>query len=279
MLMAALVWYDPDGVTKSGFNDVDQNDPARLVAALDRRSSALLYEPYRTAMLGHVTTTSGPIIDVGAGGGHLVDRIATSHEGRLVVGVEPSAALVKAAHSAGGQIVRAAGEALPLAPSSVGCAIAERVLQHVDDVPAVLAEMDRVLGPGGLLLLADPDHRAVRLRVPRLQHLADRLVHWRARAGTASPGAVGLCHSWLSGHGYSVRQETFLCTTSSFAEARTITNFPEWAHLAKEDGEDVSLPDVSAWEDHWRRVADSGANKTAWFHWPVVLTLASRTPV
>jgi ubiquinone/menaquinone biosynthesis C-methylase UbiE len=270
------VRYDPDYVSKSGFHDVDQNDPARLVASLDRRSTAQLYEPYRTALLRFVLTTTGLILDVGAGGGHLVDRIAAAYPDRDVLGVDPSAALVAAAHAAGRPVLRSTGSALPFQSATAGCVIAERVLQHVYDVPAVLVEMDRVLQRGGLLLLVDPDHPAVRLEVPHLQGLADHLVRWRARAGTVSPAAAELSRSWLEAHGYSVSQETFWCSTADFTAARVITNFPEWAKLARDAGENVSTGELDAWEEHWRRMSGTQVDASAWFDWPIVLTAATR---
>lgn len=266
-------------MTKSGFYDVDQNDPARLVAALDRRSSARLYELYRAAIVRAVETTTGPVLDVGAGAGHLVDRLSALSDGRLVLGIEPSSALVEAARSAGRPVIRSTGAALPFRQASVGCVIAERVLQHVDDVAAVLAEMDRVLKAGGLLLAADPDHQMVRLAVPHLQDLADRLVRWRARSGTACPEAVAVSCTWLRDRGYSVTQETFRCATANFSDARVITNFPEWAQLAREAGEDVSPDEAADWEEHWRQQASAEADQSAWFYWPVVITAASRPSV
>ena len=44
---------------------------------------------------------------------------------------------------------------LPLPDASVGCVVANMVLHHAADPPAVLAEIRRVLAPGGVLLLAD----------------------------------------------------------------------------------------------------------------------------
>lgn len=195
----------------------------------------------------------------------------------MVLGVEPSAALVRTALKAGRTVVRGVGNEIPLPDASVKCVISERVLQHVADIPAVLKEVGRVLQIDGLLLLADPDHAAVRLSVPHLQDLADRLVRWRARVGTASPAAVSLSQDWLSDHGYTVTKETFWCSTADFTDARVVTNFPEWAQLSKDAGESVSDEDVAAWEEHWRSVAGSQVTGDAWFNCPIVVTEASKT--
>ena len=44
---------------------------------------------------------------------------------------------------------------LPLPDNSAGCAIINMVLHHAADPPAVLAEIRRILAPGGVLALAD----------------------------------------------------------------------------------------------------------------------------
>ncbi|MCH7823456.1 MAG: methyltransferase domain-containing protein [Acidobacteria bacterium] len=45
-------------------------------------------------------------------------------------------------------------EALPFRTSSADCCLCTQVLEHVEDPQAVLAELSRVLRPGGLLLLS-----------------------------------------------------------------------------------------------------------------------------
>ena len=75
--------------------------------------------------------------------------------------------------------VVAMGERLPVADASLDAVITQGVLEHVPDLPATLAKIDRVLRSGGLVY-RDPLH-------PRLSRLADRLPalyahrHWRAR--------------------------------------------------------------------------------------------------
>ena len=113
--------------------------------------------------------------------------------------------------------------------------------------------------------------------VPGQQDLADRLVRWRAIEGTASPDAVARTLVWLRSTGWVVSQQTFMCHSSDFAQARTVTNFPEWADLALSAGVPVSEGEVDAWSAHWRAVEASRDGGPAWFHWPVVLTIARRS--
>lgn len=264
-------------MTISGYSDVDGTEPDRLVRALDRRSSASLYEPYRAALMSAVADTTGPVLDVGAGGGHLVERLLARQPGRVVLGVDPSHELTRTALAAGRPVLVGTGAALPFPSASIGCLVAERVLQHVAAVEDALHEMARVAARGATLVLADPDHGRVALGVPGQQDLADRLVRWRAIEGTASPDAVVRTLAWLRSTGWAVSQQTFMCHSSDFAQARTVTNFPEWADLARSAGVPVSEREVDAWVAHWRAVETACGRGPAWFHWPVVLTIARRS--
>lgn len=88
-------------------------------------------------------------LDVGCGEGRLARRL---HElGYRVVGVESSETLASAAREAGPPLdVRVAdAAAVPLADDSFDLAVASLSLMNMDDMPAVVAEVARVLRPGG----------------------------------------------------------------------------------------------------------------------------------
>jgi len=93
------------------------------------------------------------VLDVGCGGGILSERFATA--GARVVGVDPMAACCQAgaAHARQGSLpitfLQMRGESLALADASFDVVVAADVLEHVDDLPRVLAEVGRVLRPGG----------------------------------------------------------------------------------------------------------------------------------
>ena len=95
-------------------------------------------------------------LDVGCGGGLLAEEFARL--GFAVTGVDPSSESVAAArrHAAaeGLQIDyrAAAGEALPFPDGSFAVVYCCDVLEHVADLPLVVAEAARVLEPGGVYL-------------------------------------------------------------------------------------------------------------------------------
>ncbi|HLI44972.1 MAG TPA: class I SAM-dependent methyltransferase [Acidimicrobiales bacterium] len=95
------------------------------------------------------------VLDVGTGEGQLARRVARSKQAALVAGVDPSAAQLANAASQGGgpAFVRARGEQLPFADGAFDGIVCCLVIEHADDPDAVLAEMARLLAPGGRLLL------------------------------------------------------------------------------------------------------------------------------
>jgi ubiquinone/menaquinone biosynthesis C-methylase UbiE len=101
------------------------------------------------------------IVDIGAGPGFLAAEMAA--EGARVVAVDPSASMRELARARGVDfaIEDGSAEALPLPDASVDAAVAAQVLEYVPDVPGALAEMRRVLRPGGRVLLLDTDWDSV----------------------------------------------------------------------------------------------------------------------
>lgn len=95
---------------------------------------------------------SGTLADVGCGEGQIA-RLAAS-AGLDVVGLDPSGAQVAEARRRGGgpAYLRAGATALPLPASSVDAAVACLVFEHIADAGAAVAEVARILRPGGTFL-------------------------------------------------------------------------------------------------------------------------------
>ena len=104
------------------------------------------------------------VVDVGAGPGFLAAEMAAvvGRSGR-VIAVDPSASMRDLARARGVdmEVVDGSAEALPLADGTLDAAVATQVLEYVPDVPGALAEIRRVLRPGGRVLLLDTDWDSV----------------------------------------------------------------------------------------------------------------------
>jgi SAM-dependent methyltransferase len=90
------------------------------------------------------------VLDVGTGEGQ-VARLAVAGGASLVAGVDPTANQVaEAVHRGGGPVyARAGADALPFADASFDAVVACLVFEHIEAVDAAIAEVARVLVPGG----------------------------------------------------------------------------------------------------------------------------------
>jgi SAM-dependent methyltransferase len=90
------------------------------------------------------------VLDIGCGEGQ-ISRLAVAGGARRVVGVDPTwAQVVVARNRAGGQsYVRAGAAALPCATGQFDAVVACLVFEHIHDVDTAMAEVSRVLRPGG----------------------------------------------------------------------------------------------------------------------------------
>ncbi|MGI8493144.1 MAG: RNase adapter RapZ, partial [Acidimicrobiales bacterium] len=93
------------------------------------------------------------VLDVGCGEGQ-IGRLAALGGVERVVGVDPTVAQLVAASARGGGVALAQGEAarLPFLTASFDAAVACLVFEHIEAVDAAIAEVGRVLAPGGRFL-------------------------------------------------------------------------------------------------------------------------------
>lgn len=104
----------------------------------------------------------GVVLDLGCGRGYWLEQMAGA--GLRVVGLEPDAAraAVAATHA---PVAAGDGSRLPIGTATVDLVWCIHVLHHLPDPVAALAEIARVLRPGGTLVLAETvdDNPLVRL--------------------------------------------------------------------------------------------------------------------
>jgi 2-polyprenyl-6-hydroxyphenyl methylase/3-demethylubiquinone-9 3-methyltransferase len=121
------------------------------------------------------------VVDIGCGGGLFAEELARMDA--RVIGVDPSASSLDTARShalASGLRIDyrvGVGERLPLEAGSVDIACCVDVLEHVDDLDAVISETARVLRAGGVYLF-DTINRTVISRLVMIKVLQE----WRLTA-------------------------------------------------------------------------------------------------
>lgn len=110
------------------------------------------------------------VLDIGSGFGSFA--LGAASQGARVIGVETTRALVdiaiqRSVHFSGEfdtppEFLAADARDLPLASASFDLVTAWNVLEHVDDLPRVISEVQRVLRPGGWFSLVAPNYLALR---------------------------------------------------------------------------------------------------------------------
>lgn len=90
------------------------------------------------------------VLDVGCGDGQ-ISRLAMAGGATTVVGIDPTWNQVRVAAERGGEAVftRAGAAALPFVDATFDAVVACLVFEHIREVDAAIAEVARVLAPGG----------------------------------------------------------------------------------------------------------------------------------
>ena len=159
-------------------------------AAAARRTEHLYATPDVVAQRAEVLTLLAPqagerVLDIGSGPGYLAASIAAAvGPDGTVRGLDPSAPMNALARARAGdrtwlRIDEGAAESLPYPDGAFDAGVATQVYEYVADMPRALAELRRVLRPGGRALILDTDWDSL------VWHAADRERHARVVAAWA----------------------------------------------------------------------------------------------
>jgi ubiquinone/menaquinone biosynthesis C-methylase UbiE len=130
------------------------------------------------------------VLDIGCGDGEFAVELAK--RGAIVVGIDPSREMVKAARtrpraqSAGINFQVAQAAQLPFRSGQFDVVTAITVLCFVDDATPVFQEIARVLRPGGRLVIGELGKRSTWAVARRLRAWLGSLLWRRARFRTAN---------------------------------------------------------------------------------------------
>ena len=191
-------------IARTPFADLDQVPPqvrAMLIAALDQMAAHPQIQRVRRVARKALAPRSGQrLLDVGCGVGEVARELATlvAPDGE-VVAVDLSAATVAVAaerHDTS-NVRYAVGDiaALDFPDADFDGVRTERVLQHVTDPDASVAELARVVRPGGRVCLVDTDWESLALdgmpegMVSALRTHADNRPHAAPCVDGAHPAA------------------------------------------------------------------------------------------
>jgi demethylmenaquinone methyltransferase/2-methoxy-6-polyprenyl-1,4-benzoquinol methylase len=151
-----------DDAASSGLPSPRKREALELFRALPRRydllSAALSFgqDPrWRRALVDALSPTLGArVLDVATGTGMVAAELLTRCEDCTVVGIDQSAQMLAAARArfAGDdriELLEGQAERLPFADDSFDALTFTYLLRYVDDPPATLRELARVIRPGG----------------------------------------------------------------------------------------------------------------------------------
>jgi ubiquinone/menaquinone biosynthesis C-methylase UbiE len=129
----------------------------RLAASYDRRWSTYIRESLARTLAQVALKPGQVLLDVGCGTGQLLAQIAATVPDAILIGVDPSEAMLAVAH---GRVPRATlmtgtAESLPVESASVDWLVTTNAFHYVREPFAARREFRRVLRPGGTLVLTD----------------------------------------------------------------------------------------------------------------------------
>jgi ubiquinone/menaquinone biosynthesis C-methylase UbiE len=111
--------------------------------------------------------TGKDVLEVGCGTGLILDRV---HKfARSAAGIDLSKGMLERAAGRGLAVAQASATALPFPDASVDVAYSFKVLAHIPPIAEALAEMARVVRPGGWVLAEFYNARSIRRLVKALK--------------------------------------------------------------------------------------------------------------
>lgn len=225
-------------------------------AYLDAVAATDLARSYKRDLLAALAIEPGHrVLDVGCGPGTgLAALAAEAGPTGTVSGIDQDPQMVAAARARLAdrptvQVHQAEAHRLPFETHSIDRARADRVLMHVADPAAVLAEIHRVLSRGGLLTLAEPDWDTLAIDHPdlALSRAFTRYIAERANRNQA----IGRQLPRLAAHaGFTLRTVRNAATVfTDFESAETILGLRRNTERAVTAGY-LTANDARVWLEH-----------------------------
>ncbi len=124
----------------------------------DRAYNSLIWlqRYWQRSRYKHITELikgEGKVLDVGCGSSRIIGALPDGS-----VALDIATRKVRYARKFKKLLVEGSGFNLPFADKSFPCVLSSQVIEHVPFASPILSELDRVLTPGGLLVLGTPDY-------------------------------------------------------------------------------------------------------------------------
>jgi SAM-dependent methyltransferase len=100
-----------------------------------------------------LSTGEGPVLDVGCGSSRILGALRPDS-----VALDILMPKLRYARKYSRTMVQGSGADLPFAVGSFPCVVCSQVIEHLPRESGILGELDRVLAPGGRLVLGTPDY-------------------------------------------------------------------------------------------------------------------------
>jgi ubiquinone/menaquinone biosynthesis C-methylase UbiE len=195
-------------------NEQDAATLDRFIQRLEFRGQDPTFTSYRDGYLDAMGLPGTVrVLDLGCGTGVIARAIASRADfAGAVTGVDQSPAFLAAARrlTASDRVEFVLGDAheLELAGASFDAAVAHTLISHVRDPRAVLAEIARVVRPGGTVAIFDGDYASLTFggSDPAMEHALQSTIMSSPRVMRELPrllGQVGLQLSAMQAHVYA----------------------------------------------------------------------------
>jgi arsenite methyltransferase len=206
------------------------------------------------------------IVDIGVGPGLLAYDLArlTGPAGR-VVGVDVSADMLaiareRLASQPQAECLEGDAVGLPLSDGGFDAAVSTQVYEYVADMQAALAELHRVLRPGGRALILDTDWRSIVWHSGDEARMARVLACWDDHL--ADPHLPATLGPMLAGAGFVVRRVEVAAMLSPGWQAASYAAgiFRAIDAFVRQNGarHGLSYAEIEAWRDDQLRLVEAG---------------------
>jgi arsenite methyltransferase len=194
------------------------------------------------------------VLDIGCGPGYLVEEMAerVGPEGS-VHGLDPSPSMLAIARRRAGAAELSEGDALalPVPDASFDAAVSTQVYEYVADMPAALAEVRRVLRPGGRLLVLDTDWDSIVWRSSDDARMVRVLAAWEEHL--VHPRLPRALPELLGGAGFALERSEVVPVLNVGYERETYSGYMIGMIARFVSGrKGISTAEASAWESDLR---------------------------